>query len=252
MTARRPVLSSRDVEIRHTSGDDAYRRESVIFVLGGRAPDAEWLCDLACRNPGGVWAVDSGVRSCRAAELVPLAIIGDRDSAAADDWNWAVSRGAREKLYQKDKDETDFQLAISSFVRDARKKVLIASGCFGGAMDHLMSNFHTLASSRGDFSRCMADESEGAFFLFSGEEARLDFSRTPEAVSLIPATDVCSGVDISGVKWPLEDETLEMSRLWAISNETIPGANAPQPVKARCGEGILAVYWRFGRADSRG
>jgi thiamine pyrophosphokinase len=251
-TPEAPVFSSRDVEIRSCPGGSD-RREKTIFVLGGRAPAPEWLGDLASRNPGGIWAVDSGVRPCRAAGLVPSILIGDRDSADVGDWGWAVSRGAREKLYEKDKDETDFQLAISLFagnIGNGARNALIVTGCFGGAMDHLMSNFHTLASGCGDFPRCMVDEAEGAFFLFPGDEATIGFSRTPEAVSLLPATDVCTGVGISGVKWPLEGAALEISHLWAISNETIFGGDAPLPVKARCGEGILAVYWRFPQAGS--
>jgi thiamine pyrophosphokinase len=170
------------------------------------------------------------------------------DSASPDDWKWAVSGGAEEKLYDRDKDKTDFQLALSLFGKaaklDASQRVLIVSGCFGGALDHLMSIFFTLGSCGGDFFRCMIDESEGVFFLSSGDEATLEFSRAPEAVSLMSVTDLCSGVSVSGVKWPLDGVTLERRFPWTVSNEVIPdSAGAPQ-VTAQCGDGTLALYWR--------
>jgi thiamine pyrophosphokinase len=244
------IVSSRDVEIFSRGRTDYLPDDKTLFLLGGRAPDPEWLLDLAVRNSTDVWAVDRGVHSCRAAGLVPSVLIGDGDSASPEDWKWALSRGASEKLYDRDKDETDFQLAITLFedaIRlDAPMPALIVSGCFGGALDHLMSNFYTSAFGSGNFFRCMIDETEGAFFIFSEEKVTLEFSRTPEAVSLIPVTDNCAGVGISGVRWPLSDVALERKYLWTISNEVIPDVGSTSSsVAVRCKKGILAVYWRF-------
>jgi thiamine pyrophosphokinase len=228
--------------------DDISLGGAALFMLGGRPPDAKWASDLAGRNNPRIWAVDSGVSACRAAGLVPSVLIGDKDSAVPDDWEWAASLGARENIYDRDKDRTDFQLALSLFEDEERRnaslcpRALIVSGCFGGAFDHLTSTFCTLASTGGGFFRCMMDETEGAVFLYPGDEAVLKFSDLPKAVSLLPVTDVCREVRISGVKWPLCGVTLERGFPWTVSNET----NAPgEPVAASCEEGILALYWRF-------
>jgi thiamine pyrophosphokinase len=221
---------------------------SALFMLGGRPPEAGWASELVLRNSARVWAVDSGTSACRAAGVVPSVLVGDRDSVPPDDWEWAASLGARENIYDRDKDETDFQLAMSLFRDEAGlndgvcPRVLIVSGCFGGAFDHQASTFYTLAFSGGEFFRCMIDETEGICFLYPGDDAALRFSRPPKAVSLLPVTDACRGVSISGVKWPLERVTLERRFPWAVSNE----ANAVnEPVAVACGEGILALYWRF-------
>jgi thiamine pyrophosphokinase len=220
-----------------------------MFLLGGRAPDAEWLADLACRNRAEVWAVDSGAAACRAAGLRPLEILGDRDSASPGDWKWALSEGARERRYDADKDMTDFQLALSIFEKDAEsngaKRVLLVSGCFGGAFDHLFSVFDTLASGNGDFFRCMIDDREGAFFLSDGESAAIEFTLAPEAVSLLPVSETCL-VGLSGVKWPLVREKLERKYPWTVSNETLHDAMGVCPVTVSCEEGQAALYWRYG------
>ncbi|MDR1138099.1 MAG: thiamine diphosphokinase [Synergistaceae bacterium] len=246
-----PSAASRDVEIFYRfsrSEDGIPASEKTLFILGGRPPERGWASEVASRNSARVWAVDSGVSACRTAGLVPSALIGDRDSAPQDDWEWGASLGAREYIYDRNKDKTDFQLAMSIFKRETDQSrslcasALIVSGCFGGAFDHQASVFYTLAFSGGEFFRCMMDEREGLFFLFSGDRAELEFSRPPKAVSLLPVADVCRGVSVSGVKWPLEHVILERKFPWTVSNEINASS---EPVAVTCEDGLLALYWRF-------
>jgi thiamine pyrophosphokinase len=246
-----PVFSSRDACVYSLAslGNLGFIPDrKTLFLLGGRAPDAEWLADLAGRSRAEVWAVDAGVAACRAAGLVPAEILGDQDSASPHDWEWALSKGARERRYDADKDRTDFQLALSIFEKKGdhagAKRVLLVSGCFGGAFDHLLSTFDTLASGDGDYFRCMIDDREGAFFLRDGESAAIEFAPAPEAVSLLPVSETCR-IDLSGVKWPLVREKLERKYPWTVSNETLfAAAAAVSPVTVSCEEGQAALYWR--------
>ncbi|MDR3279033.1 MAG: thiamine diphosphokinase [Synergistaceae bacterium] len=244
------VAESRDVAILSDAAG-AGEADRALFLLGGRPPDVSWMCDFVSRNSPRVWAVDRGVASCRAADVAPGELVGDRDSSTPDDWQWALSRGAHERLYDRDKDRTDFQLALSLFGDELKngthggtEPVLILSGCFGGALDHLVSVLDTIALYENALCRCMIDETEGVFFIYPGREATVNFSRPPEAVSLISMTDSCDGVGVSGVKWPLDGVRLERKTQWAVSNEmtqTKDGLSA----KVRCRDGILAFYWRF-------
>jgi thiamine pyrophosphokinase len=252
-------------------------------MLGGRAPDAEWLRGFVDANDPDVWAVDSGVASCRAIGRVPSRIIGDRDSASPGDWIWALEGGAEEYLHRRDKDLTDFQLALKLFMdapgqRDSNAeddRILILSGCFGGRTDHLMSALLTFALSdgaegslssspslsnssslsrspcsspsphapRGGVSRCMMDETEGIIFIYPRRGVSMKFHAAPVAVSLLPMSDVCEGVNLSGVRWPLSGAALRRSFPWAISNET---ADCPDClVTASCEDGVLALCWCY-------
>jgi thiamine pyrophosphokinase len=245
-----PVFSSRDVRVYSLASLESpgfIQDSKTLFVLGGRAPDAKWLADLAERGRAEVWAVDSGAAACRAAGLIPAEMLGDRDSASLHDWEWALSKGARERRYDADKDRTDFQLALSIFEKNGgnggARRVLLVSGCFGGAFDHLLSIFDTLASVGGDCFRCMIDDREGAFFLCGGESAAIEFASAPEAVSLLPVSETCR-IGLSGVKWPLCREKLERKYPWAVSNETLFSAAGVSPVTVICEEGQAALYWR--------
>jgi thiamine pyrophosphokinase len=228
---------------------------NTLLLLGGRPPDPGWLRGLTERNLPDVWAVDGGVASCRAAGAAPSKIIGDGDSAAAGDWAWALSEGAVERVYETDKDLTDFQLALQvrseNFKKQSASSTLIISGCFGGALDHLLSLFDTFAlgwpedaANGRSLHRVMIDDREGAFFIYSGGGATLNFRARPSAVSLIPVSEVCRGVSVRGVKWPLDGVTLERRFIWTVSNEAIERAGGYE-VTAECEEGALALYWRF-------
>ncbi|MDR3331998.1 MAG: thiamine diphosphokinase [Synergistaceae bacterium] len=250
MAGRPPLLSSLDIDI-FTSTGDADRGKRTLFVLGGRRPDPEWLADFAGRNSPEVWAVDSGVASCRASGFAPSVILGDRDSASPEDWEWALDLGAKEHLHPRAKDLTDFQLALDLWSGGRGKNggaVLLLSGCFGGRFDHLQSTIYTLAfhepiELKKENRRCMIDEVEGVYMLSGGESALFEFNRTPLAISLLPLTNECRGVSIAGVRWPLYRETLCRSLPWAISNEL---AGNKGSTEVSCLDGILAVYWRFG------
>jgi thiamine pyrophosphokinase len=220
----------------------------TVMALGGRLPEPAWFARLVRENEADVWAVDSGVAACRAAGVAPSAIVGDGDSAAGDDWSWALESGAREYRYDRAKDLTDFQLALGLW---EPRGALVITGCFGGRFDHLTSVADTLAMAEKDgkeseknFPRCMIDHAEGIFFIRpSGgmEEVLLRFKKRVNAVSLLSMSEVCAGVSISGVRWELDDAVLTRARPWAVSNELAEECDGA--VRVSCAEGVLAVYW---------
>jgi thiamine pyrophosphokinase len=214
-------------------------RQKVLFLLGGRRPDAEWLRRFAVSNEPEVWAVDGGVGACRKAGIVPGVVIGDMDSAEPGDLAWAREAGARVYTSPRDKDLTDFQLAIDMLGEENQKdkaRALLLSGCFGGRLDHLFSVMCTFAVPG---SLCMIDDREGVLLIASGE-ARAVFRKRPLAVSLLPLSEECKGVSISGVKWPLSEVSLTRRRPWAISNEALR-----DDVTVSCVLGLLGFYWNF-------
>ena len=66
--------------------------------------------------------------------LPPRSVVGDMDSASPEGVRWAREEGASEVRYERDKDRTDFQLALALYVAEAARSsdLLVVSGCFGG------------------------------------------------------------------------------------------------------------------------
>ncbi len=210
------------------------------MVLGGRAPAADWLAALAFG--GESWAVDRGIEACRAAGIVPRRLVGDCDSAAHESWRWAEDKGVLVERYQSDKDLTDFQLALEIFRtknNDCVKKIFL-TGAWGGRFDHLWSiilSFLNFSSPHVPF--CLADDREGLVIIEGPQEASFTFDRTPKAVSLLSFSDDCTGVCISGVRWPLKEATLRCGFPYAISNRLDDGLRA----RVSCEKGRLGFYW---------
>lgn len=213
--------------------DVLFAREVAAFprllVLGGRAPSPAWLRAVA--DGKEVWAVDRGAEACRAAGILPFRAVGDFDSAGADVRQWLVENGVPLDAHPADKDLTDFQLAL-----DAGD--LLVTGCWGGRFDHAFANiFSSLwGAERGARVLAFADATEVLFPLHAPEFLELTFGTPPEAVSLLPLSGTCGGVDIRGVKWGLDQALLSQSLPYAISN--IPTG----VVRVALSEGVLGVY----------
>lgn len=215
------------------------------MVLGGRAPSPDFLAALARGRE--VWAVDRGVEACRAAGVVPAALIGDRDSGSAQSWRWAAERGASTREYQSDKDLTDFQLALEILADECKndEKRIILTGALGGRFDHLWSlTLSFMNLTRAGVPFCMADDREGVMFVRGGEGYALSFARRPKALSLLSFSPLCRGVNLSGVHWPLVDAELRYDFPYAVSNR-VEGEGR---VGVSCASGALGLCWTWNDA----
>lgn len=225
--------------------------EGELLILGGDMPDSAWFQKIAPLF-ARVWAVDAGVEVCRRCDLCPDYLVGDRDSASAEAWDWAEAEGAQVCRYAREKDATDFQLALDLVAQSResgeKRRAVFVTGCFGGRMDHLLSNLSSLLYWSGELVPIgMADHRQGLMIVSADTgELTLSFSRPPEALSLLSLSQRCAGVSLEGVRWPLHKVNLTAERLWAVSNEVVfdqiqSGGNSL--VKVNCEAGNLGVYW---------
>ena len=222
-----------------------------LLVLGGDVPDPLWFKESAPLFTH-IWAVDAGVEICYQCGLCPDYLVGDRDSASSAAWDWAEKKGAQTHLYAKKKSVTDFQLALDLVAKSqdlqGKQKAVFLTGCFGGRMDHLLSNLSSLLSWRKELIPVgMADHKQGLFIVNNNTgEQTLSFQHPPKALSLFSLSAICKGVSIEGVLWPLDKVNLTADRLWAISNEVVfdqTQSDWNSLVKVSCEDGNLGLYW---------
>ena len=74
------------------------------------------------------------------------------------------------------------------------------------AIDHLFSTIFTCANC--DKKIFLADEQEIIFFLKENETAEIKFFKKPVAISLLPISEICEGVNIDNVHWTLDNAKL--------------------------------------------
>jgi len=212
--------------------------DTVLFVLGGRAPSESWLSAIAFQTE--VWAVDRGVNVCDAAGIVPSMLIGDADSADSVIWQKMSKNGITQVAkYNCDKDLTDFQLALELYGKRHKGGGVFLTGCFGGRFDHLWSVLMSFLKSADYKAVGLADDKEGMIILSGGEKIALNFEKMPLAVSILPFSKRCQGVYINGTKWELENAELEYFKPYSISNRV----DEDMRVEAGIKNGQMALYW---------
>ena len=205
----------------------------AVVLVGGTTPQQRLVHDAA--EAQIVIAADSGVHIARTYGLPIHVVIGDLDSALADDIAWARAQGAEILQHPRDKDATDLELALDRADSEGVDRI-VAVGVEGGRLDHELCNWSTLCGARSSLIE-VRTESASATILHAEKHSGLEIAGAPgDLVSLLPRFGDTSGVTTRGLRWELDDATLAASSARGISNE-FTGTIASVHV----GEGTLMV-----------
>ena len=171
-------------------------------------------------------AADSGYNNASRLGVRPGLLLGDLDS---------IDRGAlapdelehiEKIIVPAIKDDTDTQLAVDTVLSRGADKIYIIGG-LGGRLDHTLSSVFLLEyiAERGADAVMTDGQSRVRVMKTAGEPVTLMIPKTFDGengfkyLSVVPLTDECEGVRISGVFYPLDGVTLKRSYSYAVSNE---------------------------------
>ena len=178
-----------------------------IIVSGGRPGPAPQP------QPGDfVIACDRGYRYCAGLGLQPDLFIGDFDS-----YDGAVDPAVPVERLQPEKDDTDTGHAIRHAL-DQGYRTLILVCALGGRLDHMLANLQaaSYAAERGVPVQLFSRGCEA--YIFSGGSVRIP-ARAGCSLSVLSLSDRCTGVSITGVKYPVEHATITNRFPIGTSNE---------------------------------
>ena len=178
-----------------------------VIISGGD------FCPVAnLRADDFIIACDKGYEYARLLGLVPNLIIGDFDSYSGE-----LPRGIPTQTLPCEKDDTDTMHAVKYAVDKGFDEIML-SCALGGRLDHLLANIQSClyAVQRG-VGAAMADKSTDIRFLQKGSLTLPAVKNS--SLSLLSASEKCTGVCISGVKYPLDRAVLLQSYPLGVSNE---------------------------------
>lgn len=207
----------------------------VLLVTGGRPPAIGWLREVAMGRT--LWCADHGVDICRMADIRPVHLIGDADSADANTWQWAEAQGAVSEKFSPEKDFTDTELALQKMSDESPVPFVFITGAFGGRLDHAFSTLYSLVGS--NLSGILADEKELLLILRNGDTIDGKMNKMPMALSLLPLSAQCVGVNLTGTRWPLQNASLNQDCPNAVSNRLL---STDGHFSLSLKEGCLALY----------
>lgn len=154
-------------------------------------------------------AADGGLNYCNQMGIIPDLIIGDMDSVSEE----LISKYPEvlKKIYPKDKDKTDVEIAILAAIDLGALKVVLF-GALEKRIDHSLYNLHLLARNPSLIS--IESEYETAFVIRQSQDIS---SFNGQTISLIPIGKPVLGVTTKGLKWELQDANLDTSFM-SLSN----------------------------------
>ena len=197
----------------------------AIVIANGDPPSAALLEELR-EGAALVVAADGGARSALALGLTPDIVTGDLDSIG--DARDAIP--ADRIRPNPDPNATDLEKAVALCLDEGCDAVDIIGGG-GGRADHALANLSVLVRF-GRRARVRMVDERFAIELVDGE-AEVDGSEGT-VVSLV-GIGRCEGVTTSGLRWELDDATLDFSA-YGVHNEI---ATSPARVSVRSGDLLL-------------
>lgn len=211
----------------------AHQDGPILVFANGELADSGWVGPYLGRA-AAVIAADGGLRHLLALGRRPDVLMGDLDSLPPG--VVAEEAAGRVIRFPRDKDETDLELALLYAVEQYPGHEVLVLGGFGGRLDHMLANILVLAHPRllGRPIRFVNDR-ESAWLLVAGVPAAPAIHGAPgDIVSLLPLGGPAHVLATTGLRWPLQDETLSFGPARGVSNEmTAPVATV------RLGEGVV-------------
>lgn len=202
----------------------------ALIVAGAGTADSELVARLASSSDVVV-AADSGGTACLRAGVMPAAVVGDLDSLGSGDEARLRESGARFVVVPAEKDVSDLDVALAE-VRSAGATEVLATGVFGGRLDHTLASIGSLA--READLRCRVFEPGlGGWVLSERGRATLSLSGTGALLSLF-AVGGDSTVSCAGFRYPLWHE-----RLSALDSRGLSNVIEDEIARVRVFEGTL-------------
>ena len=187
----------------------------AIVVAGGDAAseDAVHLADAEL-----VIAADSGAEWLAAAGVRPDVVIGDMDSVDPVLLERLAADGVTVERHPADKDASDAELAVDRAVRAGATEVLILGAMGGARLDHQLSNLLLLGDPARPGGVLTIVNGRMTARAVHGGESLTFAGGEGDLVSLFSVDGDALGVRTHGLRYPLEGETLPLSRSRGLSN----------------------------------
>ncbi|KAB2906140.1 MAG: thiamine diphosphokinase [Anaerolineae bacterium] len=212
---------------------------TVIFANGEFAdgPAVREALDAA----DFVIAADGGAEHALRAGMKVALVIGDMDSISSPTLEKLANSYVEIQKFPPEKNETDLELALLEAARRDLSAIRVI-GALGDRLDQTLANIYLLGLPQlvGRDARLVSGK-QTMWLISAGDHVIM--GRPGDTISLIPMGGAVSGVVTSGLKYPLNNETLQFGPARGISN--VIEHESPRITVA---SGLLMVVHTIGRA----
>lgn len=160
---------------------------------------------------------DGGARHCLTLGITPDLVVGDLDSLKPSEIEAVEAKGARIERHPRRKDSTDLELSIKAAISNGAEQITILGG-LGGRLDMTFGNVLLLAEKSLEKIEISFVDGRETVFLIRGGKTRTVQGKKGDTLSLIPIESEAKGITLSGLEYPLNDETIGLGFARGISN----------------------------------
>ncbi len=186
------------------------KNKPVLVICNGEMPSLKLLSPLLKKKPYIVCA-DGGANKARSFGITPHCIIGDMDSITQKTRHYFSSVPI---IHIADQNSTDLEKVLEHLLLNKFTSATIV-GATGDRPDHTMANFSILMKYDKKLSLLFFDERCTVRII--RKTIRLS-AAIGQQISLVPM-GTCAGITTHGLKFPLNNESLEVGVREGLSNE---------------------------------
>ena len=194
----------------------------TAYIFTGGRIFADSIDELGLEITGGALliAADSGYNNACRLGAKPDLLLGDLDSLDRSVLAPHELDRIEKIIVPAIKDDTDTQLAVDTALERGADNIVIIGG-LGGRLDHTLSTVFLLEYIDDKKVGAMITDGKNRVRLMRayGDAVSLSIPRGFKYLSLVPITDSCLNVSVSGVFYPLDNAVLERRYSYAVSNE---------------------------------
>jgi thiamine pyrophosphokinase len=180
---------------------------------------------------------DGAARAFLAHGVLPNLVVGDFDSLTPAELDALERGGSRIVRHPAEKDETDGELALDAAL-GLKPTTLEILGLDGGRADMMYFNLSLLRDPRLEKipTTCVFCDQSRGYLVTASSAVELE---TPigTTLSLLPLLDSVSVTELSGVRWPLENQEISSASARTVSNRV----TGPVKCVLQTGRALLIV-----------
>lgn len=201
-----------------------------VIIGGGEIKDLTYARGLIHADDY-VIAADRGYVRCQQMNLKPSLLLGDFDSYEGE-----IEMDCPIMEYPIEKDDTDTMLAIKVSLEKSFDELLLLGMC-GGRLDHTIANIQSVVYAVTHGAKAVIEDEDTYITALCGGQTITVPYREGFVLSVFSHTDLCKGVTLEDLYYPLEDGELSNTFPLGVSNHFLPGKDAKISLK----EGIAVI-----------
>lgn len=204
-------------------------QQSHILLIGNAATVSAKLVKQLAKQADVIVAADGGASKALKSGVKPDFVIGDLDSISKRDLR-ALHACA---LNMATQENTDLEKALLFITRTLPVTQITLVGFVGGRWDFSIANILHIVSYAKKIDITLAGDGWRMHLI----TRRAQFTtKLKKRVSLVPLKN-CTGVTLTGLKYPLTDEPLPVGTTRSLSNQTVH-----KQFSVSLKRGVLLVY----------